>query len=74
MAIKEKFGEVSKKELINLGDNVRVTYLDENDNNQVKTSTGILIKATTEKITVNGTVPMKEINMNDISEIKKTNN
>ncbi len=71
MAIKETFGEVSKKDLINLGDRVTVKYLKEGQNEEEEI-TGILMKATTEKITINGTAPTKEIKIDQILEIKET--
>lgn len=71
MSIKETFGEISKKDLINLGDKVTVKYFDKSGQSRVEEVTGILINATTEKIRINGTVPSQDINVENILEIIK---
>ncbi len=71
MDIKQRIGEISGSNLINSGDKIRVKYYDEHEGNKIKTEEGILIKATSQKIVINGTVQHKEIKVEKILEIKK---
>ena len=72
MDIKNFFGELSKDEIINLNDKVSVKIKEENGN--IKTITGILIEATPERIKINGTSPIQDIDSEKILEIEKINN
>ncbi len=69
MSIKEKFGEISKKDLINIGDKVTVKYYEIGI--ELKSLTGILMNATPDEIIINGATPLQKIKIEKIIEIKK---
>ncbi|MBS3150848.1 hypothetical protein J4443_00510 [Candidatus Woesearchaeota archaeon] len=71
MDIKQRIGEISGANLINPGDRISVKYYDKNNDNKARTDEGILIKATPQKIIINGTTARKEIDVEKIIEIKK---
>ena len=64
MNIKQLFGEIDGKDIIDIGDEVSITYY---DSSKKKTLKGILIKANEEKIQIN----RKVIENVDILKVKK---
>jgi hypothetical protein len=68
MDIKQFLGEVSKKEIISKGDYLYIEHL---ERGTLKIDKGILVEATPQRIKINGTTPLKEIDANNIIKITK---
>jgi hypothetical protein len=68
MDIRQFFGEISGKEVIRKGEKVIVKYYENKKETEI---TGILIEVSPSKIKINGTTPLREINVDNIISIKK---
>lgn len=65
---RQKIGEVSNRNVINLGDTIIVTFF---ENGVQTTINGILINISSGFMEINGTTPRRQIPIHDISIIQK---
>ena len=65
---RQRIGEIDGRKIIDKGDNIKVIYLEGNEEKKIN---GILISFSGDKIEVNGTTPKKSIKIENIKSIEK---
>lgn len=72
MDTRQATGEIKGKNIIDIGDRIKVNYLDDSD--EPKEIIGILISMGSDFIEINGTTPKENISIDRINTITKSNN